>query len=584
MEREPILAVRMDATEPTIPHTHPSNADTDIESLVQTLEAALEETLELQFTDLEAAARRAEEVSSRAAAAAMESDHVTALGACARALRALFAEELEVVPIEAQRALDGIPLGSARFRGLSLQLLGRAAEARGNVDEASGYYDQGLREARQAGTLHGQGVFLTFLSSVETLRGDFEAASSHALEARAIHRREGNRSAEEKALHAQGIILLLRGAVIEAVAVLQEAADLCRALGQDRILGGRLAATSHAQRMAGQAEEALVSATEAEALLRREDDREGLASALGALSQARLALGDVPGAISTASAHLELARQLDRPLLMADGCAFLAAASLAANLLRKAEHLAREGLVFAESSKDNWAAHECLLVAGQVALREDRFEEGIDLLEASRTRLAPDDRRRHAHVQGLLAKLYEQQGDLAAAVHALQVQNELLEEASSAEAGVRLHHIRAVHRLERAEAAAAETERGISRALLEAQDQERRHVARELHDDLSQRLALLVVQLEALEGGSRSPPRSCVNESRGSSSRFGRRPLRCTASRDVSIRLRSRGSDSSRPRGPFSRNSRRATASGSSSHLGAWTGGSDPRSNSASSA
>jgi signal transduction histidine kinase len=47
----------------------------------------------------------------------------------------------------------------------------------------------------------------------------------------------------------------------------------------------------------------------------------------------------------------------------------------------------------------------------------------------------------------------------------------------------------------------------ISRRLIEAQEQERTYVARELHDDVNQRIALLAVNLETLK---QKPPASAV--------------------------------------------------------------------------
>jgi signal transduction histidine kinase len=46
---------------------------------------------------------------------------------------------------------------------------------------------------------------------------------------------------------------------------------------------------------------------------------------------------------------------------------------------------------------------------------------------------------------------------------------------------------------------------GMSRRLIEAQDQERARIARELHDDINQRLALLAISLERLQ---QNPPSS----------------------------------------------------------------------------
>src|SRR5215472_6230058 len=47
---------------------------------------------------------------------------------------------------------------------------------------------------------------------------------------------------------------------------------------------------------------------------------------------------------------------------------------------------------------------------------------------------------------------------------------------------------------------------GISRRLIEAQEQERKRIARELHDDIGQRLSLLIVELDQLQRNSRDLP------------------------------------------------------------------------------
>jgi len=55
---------------------------------------------------------------------------------------------------------------------------------------------------------------------------------------------------------------------------------------------------------------------------------------------------------------------------------------------------------------------------------------------------------------------------------------------------------------------------GMSRKLIEAQEQERSRIGRELHDDIGQRLALLAVKLQQLQANSLILPdvRSCIGE------------------------------------------------------------------------
>jgi signal transduction histidine kinase len=52
---------------------------------------------------------------------------------------------------------------------------------------------------------------------------------------------------------------------------------------------------------------------------------------------------------------------------------------------------------------------------------------------------------------------------------------------------------------------------GVSRKLVEAQEQERARIARELHDDITQRLALMAIELNQLQDQSRDLPSEVRN-------------------------------------------------------------------------
>lgn len=51
---------------------------------------------------------------------------------------------------------------------------------------------------------------------------------------------------------------------------------------------------------------------------------------------------------------------------------------------------------------------------------------------------------------------------------------------------------------------------GMSRKLIEAQEQERARIARELHDDINQRLALLTVEVEQVQQDLSALPLECA--------------------------------------------------------------------------
>ena len=82
---------------------------------------------------------------------------------------------------------------------------------------------------------------------------------------------------------------------------------------------------------------------------------------------------------------------------------------------------------------------------------------------------------------------------------------------------------------------AEETLSGVSRRLIDAQEQERTRIARELHDDINQRITLLTMALEEVkrhlldsdpEGMSRM--QEIVNRTQGSTRTFTRYRIVCT--------------------------------------------------------
>jgi signal transduction histidine kinase len=79
----------------------------------------------------------------------------------------------------------------------------------------------------------------------------------------------------------------------------------------------------------------------------------------------------------------------------------------------------------------------------------------------------------------------------------------------------------------------------MARKLVEAQEKERARIARELHDDINQRLAVLAVELEQLkenpsEVETRVQEQPFIRKRRGTQPRGTSRELHCTRRRSPS--------------------------------------------------
>ena len=460
--------------------------------------AIFERALAQPFSNRGKALRLLSEAIAVADAAGEADTTLRALGSLARAQRCFACRDAAGMKEEAQRALGGLPRDLHGARGHAMQLLGRAALIHGALAEARSWLEQGLEEAIEADAVDLQAQALVRLADVEAGEGRTDAAAALCLRARSLHRRSGDRAAEEGAVFQHGVILLNSGPYIEAVALLQEAVDLCRKARRSSFLSSRLSALAEAQRLGGLREESLANATEALSLAQAAGDREQCALAWSVLTDIRLTAGDFDGALEAGEARMAIAREFGETGHLVDAASRLAIALLRKGRMEDAQAVAAEALRAGESATSPWMRRAALLAAGEVALHTGRPEEGIDHLEAGLCLFAPQDARRRASVQQLLADAHEKRGDLEATVRALRASTASLEEMSTAEARIRLQHLRAGRRVEQAEAAAAEAERRAARALLDAQEDERRYIARELHDDLSQRMALHVIELETL--------------------------------------------------------------------------------------
>jgi len=126
------------------------------------------------------------------------------------------------------RAADNweIGRGTAASLGYAYALVGRLAEGRALLEEA-------LRESRRSGALHGQSLYVAWLSAVCLLAGCVDEAMQHARQALALAQQYGERGFEAEALCQFGAVHAQADPpeVAQSEARYREALTLAEALG-----------------------------------------------------------------------------------------------------------------------------------------------------------------------------------------------------------------------------------------------------------------------------------------------------------------------------------------------------------------
>jgi class 3 adenylate cyclase/tetratricopeptide (TPR) repeat protein len=126
------------------------------------------------------------------------------------------------------RAADNweIGRGTAASLGYAYALVGRLAEGRALLEEA-------LRESRRSGALHGQSLYVAWLSAVCLLAGCVDEAMQHARQALALAQQSGERGFEAEALCQFGAVHAQADPpeVAQSEARYREALTLAEALG-----------------------------------------------------------------------------------------------------------------------------------------------------------------------------------------------------------------------------------------------------------------------------------------------------------------------------------------------------------------
>jgi signal transduction histidine kinase len=461
---------------------------------VSTLEAELEAALEARFHGPGVSGPRLAALAAELVAEG--SPRAVAVAAFAQAAAAFDAQDLapltDLVRGAVQRLED---VGDHRWLAAALRLAGATEFGHGRFEAAESLYGASLEAAGRMGEEREAAATLQSMAAMAVVRDEYDRAEHLFAETIAICRRTQDRAALGRALMARSSLHGRLGDLPGVLSTLLEATSIFRSLEHPLWLAMCLGNVAYAHTILGDGEAAFEAASEAVSLAESSAAPLERAVALVQLAGAHRIRGEPEAGLRLALRAYDLHVQVMSHHLGATQVG-VAECALAAGDLELAETHAEAALAHAIDHGLKEPRADALEVLARVRLARSAPREALDAAEEGLGFAAATDLRRQAALHGATSRAHRALGNLESALDAADAQRTLLEQLARTDATSQLRH--SLHDVDRARAAAAEAARGVTRRVLEAQEEERRHIARELHDDLSQRLALLVVGLEAL--------------------------------------------------------------------------------------
>ena len=474
------------------------------------LEAQIETLLALAWKS-RADPGRAAPMARRAAALAASGDaspRTIALGKVARACAAGLEGDLGAVVRIGTSALDALDgLDDAVWQCRLLAEVAVAGSKEGHLADAEPLFERGLRLSREHGLRKAELEFLLNLAQLRSIAGQTDRALTMALEARALAARVGEPVHEGLALQVAGTLYRVLGAYPEATTSLLAAIELFETHHRPGQLATAYCNLSTIYALTGMPAEAIASAREA--LARLQDappSTHDKANALAALGLAHRKAGDVDAALDATERALAMRRRLGFEADAAQNILALGDIHLEAGHLEEAEARYREGLDAAADVDEPRVTLGCKAGLAKVLVARGEFDEALGLAQPLIAEWEHiGEKTALADACDLVAEIQEARGDSAEAFAYVKRARALGEDVFNRESAARLQHLLVTHEVAHERKKAADALRGLSRRVMESQEEERKRVARDLHDDLSQRLAVLALKLDVL---GQAPPES----------------------------------------------------------------------------
>lgn len=479
------------------------------ERALPTLEARVEALAALAWTTRDDPARAAS-MARQAAALADSGD------ASPRARALVLAARAHMATLEGDQDA-AVQLGTSALEGLGgpddaiwqCRLLGDVAVAEsmlGRLVEAQPLYERGRSLAGKEGLRKEEFRFLYNLAELHMCAGRTDEALPLMQEARVLATRIGDRRLQGLALENEGNLYRVLGAYPEAVTCLLAALEHLEPLEEQPYMAIAYYDLATVYSQTGQHAEAIAAAQQAVDCFEDAPDSLYSSNALAALAYVHLKAGNHDIAVEATKQGLAVREQLGLPVESAASILMLGDIHVEAGRLEEAEARFTEGLELAGHFDEPRVSLGCR--AGLAAVLKARGQAAEALKLAEPLIEAWEDigeKQTLADVHDLVAELQEALGDSAAALGTAKRGRAVREELFNRESDARLQHLQVTHEVTREREKAAAALRDLSRQVMESHEKERKRVARDLHDDLSQRLALLAVQLDML---ARTPPSS----------------------------------------------------------------------------
>jgi len=399
-----------------------------------------------------------------------------------------------------------------RWRARALTVLGLACSRRDDLPQALEYYRRALAVARSSGNK--TAGILSNMATILAEQGDLPDALRHLQEAIRVAREGGHLIEGANARSNLGIVFRELGLYDQALKVLMEAVASYDGMGCRLRSGSMLGVMASVYQRLGEQDKASRFARDSLDRVREFGHPFEIAFALHRVGNVLAAGGNDEAALEALEEGLALAGVSTQAAVILRDIAQLN--RHAGNRERALESVQR-ALDLARSGGNRLLEAQTLLELAKVRKQADPAQ-AIDLmreaLELSESAAATP---MLTNIHRALSVAYEAAGDHHRALKHHRIFHEEHEKMFNRQSDERVRSLQVIHEveLERARAEDAEQQvddllRSLPQRLLLAQEEERRAIARELHDHVSQRLTAATLDLANLAGEDAAAVRATV--------------------------------------------------------------------------
>jgi diguanylate cyclase len=296
---------------------------------------------------------------------------------------------------------------------------------------------------------HGMAAALSMLAYHSATAGDADVAVSQASQALAMLDTVEPSTILSDLYDTMGWARYSQGNFVEAVEVLLKAQRVAEQLGDRTAVAIALDTMASVHEVTGHFDDALEEHLQSIAIHQEIGDPVSAAFARNNLAYTYLALGDNASALREAQCALDYVSAHGHRHIEVAVLDTMAAVYISMGDLDTALEYSQRGLDLAREHGSLQDVADNLMTVGRIALEQKRYEQALTAIQGALDLMSRGGRAVEAYTcHELLSRIYEQQGDMAAALREYRLYHELAQSRIDEEAQTRLAHLRVEHQLD----------------------------------------------------------------------------------------------------------------------------------------